>query len=108
MTGLPASAFVGYFQALGEYVEGDSPVYLTPTAGGDPLAFNHDQLTTEVEATEAGDVAVTRMDVTTRTALTLAGTYTYDGSTWTVEEEGRHQLGTSVPVYRYTLACHAE
>lgn len=109
MAGMDTSAMRGQLQAAALYVEGDEPnelqrVDVLGAAVGDPVPFNPDHRTQELEHTEAGSWVRESMLISTRAALVVNASYTWNGSTWTVQETGVHHAGAAPGVWHYSLS----
>lgn len=94
--------------AAAGYLEGDEIQYLqrVDSAGaalGDPIPFNPDFASRELEHTDAGSWVRESMLISVRSALVLNASYTWNGHTWTVQEHGSHHLGNSPGVWHYSL-----
>lgn len=112
-TGIYSPALRNQLRAAARYIEGTETQYLQriDAAGlplGDPVAFNPDFRSRDNEHTDAGTWVRADVLITTRTALVLNASYTWDNRTWVVGESGSHNVGSEQVLYHYSLTQVAE
>lgn len=105
---LNGTAFAARAAAFASYAEGESPLQLTPVAGGSAVPFIHDEDAVELETTEAGGLDRVLMTVMVRTLISTASQYTWGDHTWTVVQVERDYMGGEQWPHRVFLERHAE
>lgn len=107
---LNGTAWTAQFRKLASFLEGETPNELTPVAGGDAIPFNHDGERREFFVPEGSQTRIGRtfLDVSTRSALALGASYTWNGQTWEVVTNDRSDVGAGKGIRHYTLVRHAQ